>query len=173
MTLTGGMLCWVASMSQNVPFRVLVVDDDNSIRESLAMALEERGFQVLQARDGNEGLSCIERDAPDLVVLDMMIPRRSGFAVLDHLRVRPNAVPKVVMVSGSTNPHHEQTALAKGAATYVRKPFDIGQLISQIESLLKTSRPPAAVPEGGVATHPTRFAEPRADITARCGPSQA
>lgn len=156
-----------------VPFRVLVVDDDNSIRESVAMALEERGFQVLQARDGNEGLSLIERDAPDLVVLDMMIPRRSGFAVLDHLRIRPNAGPKVVMVSGSTNPHHEQTALAKGAAAYVRKPFDLAQLIAQIEALLKTSKPTAGVPEGGVVTHPSRFALPREDITARCGPSQA
>lgn len=160
-------------MSQIVPFRVLVVDDDNSIRESVAMALEERGFQVLQARDGNEGLSRIERDAPDLVVLDMMIPRRSGFAVLDHLRIRPNAGPKVVMVSGSTNPHHEQTALAKGAAAYVRKPFDLAQLIAQIEALLKTARPTAAVPEAGVVTHPSRFAQPREDVTARCGPSQA
>jgi DNA-binding response OmpR family regulator len=160
-------------MSQTDLFRVLVVDDDNSIRESLAMALEKRGFQVLQARDGNEGLSCIERDAPDLVVLDMMIPRRSGFAVLDHLRVRPNTGPKVVMVSGSTNPHHEQTALAKGAVAYVRKPFDLAQLIAQIETLLKSTPALTAVPDGGVASQPARFAQPREDFVAGCRPTQA
>lgn len=160
-------------MSQPATYRVLVVDDDTSIRESLAMALEERGIQVLQASDGNEGLSRIERDAPDLVVLDMMIPRRSGFAVLDHLRTRPNAGPKVVMVSGSTNPHHEQTALAKGATAYFRKPFDIAQLIAHIELLLKSSRTTVASSEGGVVAHPGRFAQPCEDISTRCGPSQA
>jgi DNA-binding response OmpR family regulator len=160
-------------MSQNSPYRVLVVDDDESIRESLAMALAEHGHQVLLAGDGNQGLSCIERDAPDVVVLDMMIPRRSGFAVLDHIQMRPNAGPKVVMVSGSTDPRHEQVALAKGASAYFRKPFDVAQLIAQVELLLKSSRPQVAVSEGGVLASPSRFAQPREDVAVRFGTSQA
>ncbi|MBI5759130.1 MAG: response regulator transcription factor [Planctomycetales bacterium] len=159
-------------MSQNSAYRVLIVDDDETIRESLAMALAERGHRVLLASDGNEVLSCIERDAPDVVVLDMMIPRRSGFAVLDHLQKRPNAGPKVVMVSGSTDPRHEQMALTKGALAFFRKPFDVAQLIAQVELLLKSSRPQVAVSEGGVLSPPSRFAQPREDVTSRFGSPQ-
>jgi DNA-binding response OmpR family regulator len=159
-------------MPQTIPHRVLVVDDDESICESLAMALTEHGHQVLLASDGNAGLSCIERDAPDVVVLDMMIPRRSGFAVLDHLQKRPTAGPKVVMVSGSTDPRHEQMALAKGASAFFRKPFDVAQLIAEIELLLKPGRPQVAVSEGGVVAPPSRFAQPREDVTARLGSPQ-
>src|SRR3954463_16441318 len=68
--------------------RVLLVDDDHEIVESVRYALEANGFEVLIARDGNQGLSMAEREDPDLVILDMMMPKRSGFLVLEKLRRR-------------------------------------------------------------------------------------
>ncbi|HEX6963329.1 MAG TPA: response regulator, partial [Lacipirellula sp.] len=64
--------------------RILLVDDDAEIIESLRLALEAQDYQVLVARDGNQGLALIERENPDLIILDMMMPKRSGFLVLER-----------------------------------------------------------------------------------------
>ncbi len=72
--------------------RILLVDDDYEIVESMRLALEAKGFQVLIARDGNQGLVLCEKEDPDLVILDMMMPKRSGFLVLEKLR-RTRPVP--------------------------------------------------------------------------------
>src|SRR5258705_4756503 len=66
--------------------RILLVDDDAEIVESLRLALEANGYNVLVARDGNQGLALSEREHPDLVILDMMLPKRSGFLVPDTMR---------------------------------------------------------------------------------------
>ena len=66
--------------------RILLVDDDAEIIESLRLALEAQNYQVLIARDGNQGLALIERENPDLIILDMMMPKRSGFLVLERLK---------------------------------------------------------------------------------------
>ena len=66
--------------------RVLLVDDDTEIVESMRTVLESRGYEILVARDGNQGLMMAEKEEPDLVVLDMMMPKRSGFLVLEKLR---------------------------------------------------------------------------------------
>ena len=73
---------------QQTGHRVLLVDDDESILEVIEAAFRRSGHEVLVARDGSEALVRAERDAPDLVVLDLVMPRRSGFAVLDRLRQR-------------------------------------------------------------------------------------
>ena len=75
--------------------RILLVDDDAEIIESLRLALESHGYTVLVARDGNQGLALTERENPDLVILDMMMPKRSGFLVLEKLRRTPrDAAPR-------------------------------------------------------------------------------
>ena len=66
--------------------RILLVDDDREIVESMRIALEAEGYEILVARDGNQGLAMAEREDPDLVILDMMMPKRSGFLVLEKLR---------------------------------------------------------------------------------------
>ena len=66
--------------------KVLVVDDDAEIIDSVRYALEGAGYEVVVARDGNQGLALAEREDPDLIVLDMMMPKRSGFLVLEKLR---------------------------------------------------------------------------------------
>ena len=69
--------------------RILLVDDDGEIIEAMRYALESKGFQIFIARDGNQGLAMAEREDPDLVILDMMMPKRSGFLVLEKLRRTP------------------------------------------------------------------------------------
>ncbi|HHM12885.1 MAG TPA: response regulator, partial [Planctomycetaceae bacterium] len=72
--------------------RILLVDDDAEIIEAMRYALQSRGYDVVIARDGNQGLVMAEREDPDLVILDMMMPKRSGFLVLERLR-RTRKVP--------------------------------------------------------------------------------
>ena len=83
------------------PKRILLVDDDQEIVESMRLALEASGYQILIARDGNQGLAMAEREDPDLVILDMMMPKRSGFLVLEKLR-RTRTVPmRVIMITAN------------------------------------------------------------------------
>ena len=104
---------------------MLLVDDDASILEVISAAFEHHGYDVLKARDGSEALVRAERDAPDLVVLDLVMPRRSGFAVLDRLRQRHATHPPIIVVTANTDPRHEQFAHDHGADAFFRKPFDI------------------------------------------------
>src|SRR5438876_10714859 len=79
--------------------RVLLVDDDPEIIDSIRYALESKGFQIFIARDGNQGLAMAEREDPDLVILDMMMPKRSGFLVLEKLRRTRDVPVRVVLIT--------------------------------------------------------------------------
>ena len=125
------------STSNNAkPKRILLVDDDAEIIEVMRYALEGRGYQVLIARDGNQGLAVVEREDPDLVILDMMMPKRSGFLVLEKLR-RTRAVPvRVIMVTANEGSRHKAYAESLGVDDYLRKPFAMDKLIESVERLL-------------------------------------
>jgi DNA-binding response OmpR family regulator len=116
--------------------RVLLVDDDNEIVESMRTVLESRGYQILVARDGNQGLMMAEKEEPDLVVLDMMMPKRSGFLVLEKLR-RSRPVPmKVIMITANEGSRHKAYAEMLGVDDYIRKPFAMDRLLQSIDKLL-------------------------------------
>ncbi len=122
--------------TENVVKRILLVDDDNEIVETLRYALESRGYIVLIARDGNQGLAMAEREDPDLVILDMMMPKRSGFLVLENLR-RTRRVPmKVIMITANEGVRHKAYAEMLGVDDYIRKPFPMDKLIGSVERLL-------------------------------------
>ena len=70
----------------SAPKTILLVDDDNDIIESMRTVLESKGYRIMVARDGNAGLTVAERESPDLIVLDMMMPKKSGFLVLEKLK---------------------------------------------------------------------------------------
>jgi DNA-binding response OmpR family regulator len=115
---------------------VLLVDDDNEIVESMRTVLESRGYEILVARDGNQGLLMAERESPDLVVLDMMMPKRSGFLVLETLR-RSRPVPiKVIMITANEGSRHKAYAEMLGVDDYIRKPFAMDRLLASIDKLL-------------------------------------
>ncbi len=116
--------------------RVLIVDDDAEIVESIRYALKAKGHEILVARDGNQGLAMAEREDPDLVILDMMMPKRSGFLVLEKLR-RTRPVPmRVIMITANEGSRHKAYAEMLGVDDYIRKPFAMDRLVESVERLL-------------------------------------
>ena len=116
--------------------RILLVDDDAEIVESMRTVLESRGYQILVARDGNQGLVVAEGEEPDLVVLDMMMPKRSGFLVLEKLRrSRPNPM-QVIMITANEGSRHKAYAEMLGVDDYIRKPFAMDRLLESVDRLL-------------------------------------
>ena len=116
--------------------RILLVDDDREIVESMRYALEAKGFEVLVARDGNQGLAMAERDDPDLMILDMMMPKRSGFLILEKLR-RSRPVPiRIIMITANEGSRHKAYAEMLGVDDYIRKPFGMDRLIESVKKLL-------------------------------------
>ncbi|MEI6505859.1 MAG: response regulator [Planctomycetota bacterium] len=124
------------STSKSGGKRILLVDDDAEIVESMRTVLESRGYQILVARDGNQGLVLAEGEAPDLVVLDMMMPKRSGFLVLEKLRrSRPNPI-RVIMITANEGSRHKAYAEMLGVDDYIRKPFAMDRLLESVDRLL-------------------------------------
>jgi DNA-binding response OmpR family regulator len=118
--------------------RVLLVDDDTEIIDSMRTVLESRGYTVLTARDGNQGLVMAETENPDLVVLDMMMPKRSGFLVLEKLR-RSRPVPmRVIMITANEGSRHKAYAEMLGVDDYIRKPFAMDRLLDSVDRLLNS-----------------------------------
>ena len=124
------------------PRTVLLVDDDADIVSAMRAVLERRGYRVLTAGDGNAGLAAAEREAPDLVVVDMMMPKKSGFLVLEKLKGRGGG-PPVVMITANEGSRHRAYAEALGADDYIRKPFPMDRLLESISHLCP---PPDADP---------------------------
>jgi len=116
--------------------KVLLVDDDPEIIDAIRYALEAKGYQIFIARDGNQGLAMAEREDPDLVILDMMMPKRSGFLVLEKLR-RTRTVPvRVIMVTANEGSRHKAYAEMLGVDDYIRKPFAMDKLVESVQRLL-------------------------------------
>jgi DNA-binding response OmpR family regulator len=121
---------------QTATKKVLLVDDDHEIIEAIRYALESRGYQIFIARDGNQGLAMAEREDPDLVILDMMMPKRSGFLVLEKLR-RTRPVPvRVIMITANEGSRHKAYAEMLGVDDYIRKPFAMDKLVEAVERLV-------------------------------------
>lgn len=118
------------------PQKILLVDDDNEIIESMRLALESKGYQVVVARDGNQGLAMAEKEDPDLMILDMMMPKRSGFLVLEKLRrSRPNPL-RIIMITANEGSRHKAYAEMLGVDDYLRKPFAMDRLLESVQKLL-------------------------------------
>ena len=135
-----------AWQSENRAPRILIVDDDFEVAEPVKYALEDLGYTVTHVPDGNQGVSSIDIVRPDLMVLDMMMPGRSGFLVLEHLRRTKNAYVRVIMVTGNDGERHQAYARMLGADDYIHKPFAMERLTETVKRLL--SEPFA---DGGVA----------------------
>jgi len=114
----------------------LLVDDDAEIVESLRLALEANGYTVLVARDGNQGLALSERENPDLVILDMMMPKRSGFLVLEKMRRTRETPMRVIMITANEGSRHKAYAEMLGVDDYIRKPFPMDRLIESVQRLI-------------------------------------
>ena len=116
--------------------RILLVDDDYEIIESMRIALESRGYTTLIARDGNQGLAMAEREDPDLMILDMMMPKRSGFLVLEKMRRTRETPMRVIMITANEGTRHKAYAEMLGVDDYIRKPFPMDRLIESVQRLI-------------------------------------
>ena len=124
--------------------KILLVDDDRDIVESLRAALSDSGADVDAASDGNEALEKVEAGVaankfrPDLMVLDMMMPKRSGFLVLESLKKtqKPADSPKVIVITGNPGVRHRVYAESLGVELYMTTPFRMDRLLKAITELL-------------------------------------
>jgi DNA-binding response OmpR family regulator len=119
--------------------RVLIVDDDASLVEAVRLSLEERGYEVLVAFDGQSGLVRAERDAPDLIILDIVMPVRSGLAVLERLKSMGSRPWRVIIITAGLDPRRREHTLAQGADLYLHKPFDMEELLDAVDRLLESA----------------------------------
>ena len=118
---------------------ILVVEDDRSLREGLAMNLRLQGYAVLVAADGEEGMRMAFDERPDLLVLDIMMPCWTGLDILEELRKRGEHVPVLILSARNTTPD-KVAGLELGADDYMTKPFDLPELIARVEVMLRRRR---------------------------------
>jgi DNA-binding response OmpR family regulator len=144
------------------PRKVLVIEDEESIREALADALRSEGYAVLVAGDGPTGLALGLRDDPDLVVLDLMLPGMDGFEVLRRLRADDVETPVLVLTARGLEQDRVR-GLDLGADDYVVKPFALGELLARIRARLRTWDRERGVADGRVL----RFGGVTVDFDAR------
>ena len=125
------------------PVTVLVVDDSPTTQRQIRLAVEAGGYRVLTASDGDEAIDIAVRDRPDLVVLDIILPKKNGFQVCRRLKALPETSGiKVVLLSSKS---HEMDILwgkRQGADGYLTKPFESEQLLACIESALQAEHRP-------------------------------
>ena len=117
--------------------KILLVDDDADILTAMRTALSDSGAELDTASDGDTAVRKITSGEPDLVVLDMMLPKRSGFLVIEHLRSQPNEKPpRVIMITGNQGTRHRVYAETLGVDLYLNKPFRMERLLEGIGNLL-------------------------------------
>ena len=126
-------------MAENLAGKtILVVDDDPDILTAITTGLTETGATIKTATDGNSVVGLVQTLTPQLVILDIMLPGKSGFLVLELLRqkIPRNQGPKVIMITGNQGQRHRQYAEALGVDGYLSKPFRMERLLEMTETLL-------------------------------------
>jgi DNA-binding response OmpR family regulator len=116
--------------------KILIADDEPNIVISLEFLMQRMGHETRVARDGDEALAEVESFRPDLVLLDVMMPRRDGFEVCQKLRADGWNDLKIVMLTAKGRDVEIEKGMAMGADAYVTKPFATGELVARVRSLL-------------------------------------
>lgn len=121
---------------------VLIVEDEAAQREVLAYNLEAEGFRVTRAENGEEALLCVDEDAPDVIVLDWMMPHLSGIEVCRRLKIKPEtrSIP-IIMLSARSEEVDKVRGLETGADDYVVKPYSVSELMARVRTQLRRVRP--------------------------------
>jgi two-component system phosphate regulon response regulator OmpR len=145
---------------------VLIVDDDPSVRDMLAEYLGEHGFATAQAEDGTSMRAAIERATPDVVLLDLRLPREDGLTLARYLRERYDV--GIIMVTGAGEVVDRIVGLEVGADDYITKPFDPRELLARVKSVLRRSQArPAPDAPNARATQRVRFGRCHLDLASR------
>jgi DNA-binding response OmpR family regulator len=117
---------------------ILIVDDDRELIDGLRLMLERQGYNVIQAHDGHQGKQMIYNHKPDLVILDMMMPRMGGYPVLEHFRDKE--APPIIMMTADEGSRHKAYAEYLGVVDYIRKPFALDRLIEAVNKALPPTK---------------------------------
>jgi DNA-binding response OmpR family regulator len=119
---------------------ILIVDDDRELVDGLRLILERQGYKVIQAHDGHQGKQMIYNHKPDLVILDMMMPRMGGYPVLEHFRGKD--APPIIMITANEGSRHKAYAEYLGVVDYIRKPFATERLVEAVNgAFAKVAKP--------------------------------
>ncbi|MCB2134743.1 MAG: phosphate regulon transcriptional regulator PhoB [Rhodobacteraceae bacterium] len=156
--------------------RVLVVEDEPAQREILAYNLDAEGFRVIQADNGEEALLLVAEDAPDLIVLDWMLPNVSGIEVCRRLKSRPEtkAVP-IIMLSARSEEVDLVRGLETGADDYMVKPYSVAELMARVRNQLRRTRPSAlgeTLEYEDITLDPESHRVHRAGVALKLGPTE-
>jgi DNA-binding response OmpR family regulator len=119
---------------------IAVIEDDESVRKGLVMNLELEGFKVVTAVDGEEGLKVVREHKPDMIVLDVMMPKKDGLQTCKELRNSGNSTPLILLTARSAEVD-KVLGLELGADDYLAKPFGMAELMARIRALLRRSNP--------------------------------
>jgi DNA-binding response OmpR family regulator len=114
---------------------ILLVDDDYELSDGLRLILEKNGYKVLQARDGVQGRQLIYNQRPNLVIIDMMMPKMGGYPVLEHFRGKED-VPPFIMMTANEGQRHKAYAEYLGVVDYLRKPFSMDELLEAVKKAI-------------------------------------
>jgi DNA-binding response OmpR family regulator len=153
------------------PPTILLVDDEDAVQKLLTYPLEREGFRVVSARDGQEALDVFAEENPDLVVLDIMLPRVDGLEVCKRLRAR-STVP-IIMLTARDDELDKVVGLELGADDYITKPFSIGEFRSRVRAALRRAMLPAASARSDIfEVDGLRIDVPRRAVSARGEPVQ-
>jgi two-component system OmpR family response regulator len=117
---------------------ILIVDDDTDILTAIEAAFQDKGAKVVTATDGATATTLAQELNPDLMILDAMLPQRSGFLVLEKIKAKKprGSKPYVIMITGNTGKRHQAWAESLGAEGYINKPFRMDRLIESSQALL-------------------------------------
>ncbi len=122
--------------------KILLVDDERDILEAMQVTLEPLGQEILLAHDGNEAVEMALEYEPDVIVLDLMLPKRGGFLVLQKLKGSPQTKgkkPLVIMITGNEGQRHKVFAQSLGVDAYLNKPFRMDRLSELVQEFLDKS----------------------------------
>ena len=148
--------------------KVMVVEDEPSLVEALEFALVEEGFKVVSTRDGHDSLALFEREHPDLVLLDLMLPSLSGTEVCKQIRAG-SGVP-IIMLTARDSEIDKVVGLEVGADDYVTKPFSMRELVARVKAVLRRSGDVAAAEadaSGAVEVADVRVDRERHEVSVR------
>lgn len=123
---------------------VAIIDDNDSIRKSLAMNLQLEGFRTVEAKDGEEGLDLVRRRKPDLIILDVLMPKKDGLQTCRELRAEGISTP-LILLTQRTSSVDKVLGLDLGADDYVGKPFEMAELVARVKALLRRVQAMSAV----------------------------
>ena len=133
-----------------MPGTVLIVDDERAIVEILDFNLKKEGYQTLRAYDGAEGLRLAREENPDVILLDVMLPKMDGFAVCAALRGEGRNMP-IIMLTAREEERDKVFGLETGADDYITKPFSMRELLARVKTNLRRSLQSAAAAESAAA----------------------